>query len=381
MSSNTPNQTNSAPNQNQNQNQNQTNSPVDINASAVEGTCQQKCQLLCRYKECPGVVRIEADHLSISHEVLPEAPVEFNGFQFQVSEVRVYIPSIHTFNGSPTAAEIIIVHYSAQGGTPMYICVPVIANDAASPSSSYLAAVGSVLSSLQPNPPPPTTTTSNGGTTSAKTGSKGPNNNINTSVLAVAAAVSFVGESTTLPSPLDLSIFVPNAAFYQYRGTQLFTPYQGDVDYVVFSPDDAHADIRREDFAVLAQVVAKHTYVVHKGPTLFRNNVGMIQRHMDDQIYIDCQPVGASEDTTLAYSIGTNGTDQDSKSYDFGKSLATFFATPFVQALLAGIVFVLIMIILLYGYGKLNGRTGQSDVKWPNLFGKSSSSGSTGSAN
>jgi carbonic anhydrase len=282
--------------------------------------------------------------------VLPEAPVEYNGFQFQVSEARVYIPSVHTFNGQHVDAELIIVHYSVQGGTPVYICVPIVVGSSSSPTSSYLSAVGSVLSSLQPvAATQPTTQTATGVTAGTGTATAA-------TAATTATSSTFVGESTTLPSPLDLSIFVPNAAFYQYRGTQLFTPFQGDVDYVVFSPDDAHANIRMEDFAVLAQVVTKHTYTTHTGPTLFRNNVGMIQRHMDDQIYIDCQPVGASDDTTLAYAIGTNGSSSDKKQVDVWAALSSFFSSEFVQVLFAGIIFVLMMGLLFYVYGKLDGN-------------------------
>ena len=292
-----------------------TNAPIDINANAVEGTCQQKCQLMCKYRSCPGTVRVAQNHLSISHEVLADAPMEYNGFEYQVSEVRMYIPSIHTWNGKAADAELCIVHYSMQGGGAVYICLPIMANNGSSASSAYFSGMVQVMSQF--------------------------------------ALSTNADDTAVLPSPLNLSAFVPNAPFYQYRATQMFDPFQDEVDYIVFSPDDAPLFIRPEDFAVFAQIVGKHSYIIHTGPTLFKNPVGMIVRqHGEDEIYIDCQPVGESDDTTLVYSVNTSSSSSPSP----WESFLSVVNSPIFQAIF-GVIFFFGLLYLIYVlYRVLDGK-------------------------
>lgn len=74
-----------------------------------------ECLYQCEYKYHYGLANVRATHsggyISISYQTQnKEFPVLFKGQEFSVSEMRIYSPSIHKFDGKNLDAELVIVH-------------------------------------------------------------------------------------------------------------------------------------------------------------------------------------------------------------------------------------------------------------------------------
>ena len=61
----------------------------------------------------------------------------YNAIGYDVQEIRLYIPSLHSYNNSKTDGEFIIIHSSNTGSNPLLVCIPIKSNNTTSVSSLF----------------------------------------------------------------------------------------------------------------------------------------------------------------------------------------------------------------------------------------------------
>jgi len=235
------------------------NAPIDISMSSIAGTCDLKCAYNFKYPNSNCLVTNRGQYISIAYDSMSNPPVNYNTIGYNVSEIRIYSPSIHTFNGVNSVAEMIIIHNSNKGTFPLLVCIPITSNSSNSPASVLLKNIVNTMASSAPSE----------------------------------------GESTPVSvNNFTLDLFVPKKPFFSYTAIQPYQPCVGNVDLLVFMPQDANCYISPATLKKLNTIITKNSYTIKKGPQLFYNQKGPSSSITGDDIYIDCQPVGASTEET-----------------------------------------------------------------------------------
>ena len=283
--------------------------PIDIDAEKQSGTCDLKCNYQFHYSDSISTATNRGDYISINYEPASAAPpVRFNSYEYTVSEMRIYTPSLHTYNGSKAKGECIIVHTSSSGNAPLLVCVPIINGDSATNASQYLSEVINTMSKTAP----------------------------------------VDGDSTQIQQSVNLDDFVPSKPFYSYAGTQPYQPCKRKNNYVVFIPSDSMCSFSHANLKMLKSIIRKNAYTTNTSTPFFYNSNGPSQTSFQgDDIYIDCQPVGESSETTdMLYSGSSSSGNMDS----------TIFKGDWIKYLIIFLVFLTII----YGFNFLLNYLGKN---------------------
>ena len=272
--------------------------PVNIDTNGVTDTCSLKCELSFSYNDSSCVAKNQGDYISLSYDQTKSSPVIYNLTSYTVSEIRIYWPSLHTYNGNRADGELIIIHNSNTGNSPLFICVPIIKGSSTFTSATVLS---TIIDDVSKNAP------KNGDTT----------------------AVNI--------KKYNLNDFVPRKPFYTYVATQPYIPCSTtNNNYVVFTPSQGYINITDATYNVLTQLISKQTYSIKKinnesKNLLAYNAKGPVSMSNDSQIYIDCQPVGQSDDSEIV--VNSTGTTNPITA-------ANTLNNPVVQFLLGSLIFI-----------------------------------------
>ena len=110
------------------------NYPSTINIIKTDQKCDANCLYSYDYNPTSSCSVIsKSNYLEIQTD--GSDYVKFNGVNMSVSQVRMYRPSIHLFNGSVADAEIIIQHFG--NGKNFLVCIPIEVNDGSGPSNLF----------------------------------------------------------------------------------------------------------------------------------------------------------------------------------------------------------------------------------------------------
>ena len=274
--------------------------PIDISMSKLTGKCDLKCSYSFTYNNSSCVATNRGDYLSISYDKSSSPPVLYNATGYDVQEIRLYIPSLHSYNNSKTDGELIIIHSSNTGSNPLLVCIPIKSNNTTSVSSLFFQTLIDTVSNSAPSD----------------------------------------GETTTVNIPkFNLSMFVPRKPFFSYSATEPYQPCSSSVEYIVFAPLQGSLDIMPETLTILQSLIQSNPYDIKTGPNLFYNEKGPGNGSAGNDIYIDCQPVGSSEDTTEVVT-DTGGSTMSFKDW---------LNSPVVKIILGSLLFI----IILYAINKL----------------------------
>jgi carbonic anhydrase len=272
--------------------------PIDISISKITGNCILKCSYSFHYSNSSCIATNRGDYLSISYDKSSSPPVLYNTTGYDVQEIRLYTPSLHSYNDSKTEGELVIIHNSNTGAKPLLVCLPIKSNNSTSISSLFFK----------------------------------------TLIDTVASSAPSDGETTTINvQKFNLDFFVPKKPFFSYSATEPYQPCSENVDYIVFSPLEGSLDIMPDTLSTLQTIIMSNPYDIKTGPNLFYNEKGPITGDGGDQIYIDCQPVGSSEESVQIV------TDTGSSS-----STSDLLNNSFVKLLLGSLLFIVILYGLKY---------------------------------
>ena len=99
-----------------------------------EDNCKENCSFNFKYNSNSTCKLINhGDYLEIKTDGTNE--VTYNSQDLKLDDVRLYIPSLHTFDGKPTDAELILKH---NGGTKNFmVCLPIKANKGTGDSVNF----------------------------------------------------------------------------------------------------------------------------------------------------------------------------------------------------------------------------------------------------
>ena len=277
--------------------------PIDISMSKITGKCDYKCSYSFSYNNSSCIATNRGDYLSLSYDKSSSPPVLYNSSGYDVQEIRIYIPSLHSYNDSKADGELIIIHSSNTGAKPLLVCIPIKSNNTSSVSGLFFKTVVDTVSDSAPSN----------------------------------------GESTTVNIPrYNLSAIVPKKPFFSYSATEPYQPCSSDVEYIVFDLLQAHLDMMPETLTKLQSIIESNPYDIKIGPNLFYNETGPGKGSAGNDIYIDCQPVGESDETT---DIVTDTGGSSSSSLSFSDWLNS----PTVKLVLGSLLFI----IILYGINNL----------------------------
>jgi carbonic anhydrase len=277
--------------------------PIDINTSNVVGKCDFKCEYSFHYNDSSCIATNRGDYISISYDKSSSPPVTYNSSAYDVKEIRIYSLSLHSYMGQKTDGEIIIVHESASGAYPLLVCVPIKISNTGTPGSQYLT---NIVNTVSQNAPAD-------------------------------------GEQTTVNiSRFNLNAVVPRKPFFSYTATEPYQPCSTSKhEYIVFKTSDGSIGITQDTLKKLQSIISVNAYDVKSGPGLFYNEKGPINADRDGQIYIDCQPVGQSEEEEIIV------TDTGSSSFSF--STGDIMNNKYFQMFLGSLIFVGIIYLINMG--------------------------------
>jgi carbonic anhydrase len=134
-------------------------------------------------------------HLSVKVTSNGTSKVSFyNSGTYTPSEIRIYKPSLHTFNGVHAEAELLIVH-SSSSNSGLIVSVPITMNGSKGSGLNTIIAAA---------------------------------NTLNPGTLAMTA-------SAPIPGAVDVNDFIPSKPFYVYNGTLPYESCGGNYYYAVFT--------------------------------------------------------------------------------------------------------------------------------------------------
>ena len=237
--------------------------PIDINISNVLNNCDLKCNYNFKYSNVNPILQNNNEYLKLSYENTSRDTVSYNMHDYFVKEIRIYSPSLHSYNSIKTEGEMIIIHGCDLGQSDLLVCVPIKINGTNIVGSEILKKI------------------------------------INTASISTPTTNS----TTTLNNTqFNLSSFIPTKTpFYSYSGTLPYQPCNLKVDFVVFSIVNTSINIDVESLGKLKQIIVVNEYDIKKGINLFYNSKGgntntNLSLGDNNEIYIDCQPTDISEE-------------------------------------------------------------------------------------
>ena len=201
--------------------------PINI-STAVNQPCKEKCEFYYDYGNSSCSVVNQSTYLDIKC---------FNGINsvssgltgsLYVTSVRLYRPSLNTYDGFKADAELIITH--SGGGKNFYVCVPVISSEKESSSAKW-------FSQIIPYSP------------SEKGGS---------------------GKSVNV-SNFSLNSVVPLAPFFIYEGGTFDWGCSSSDIMIIFNKNKA-INIKNSNYKTLVTLISKHSYSAQATPSYLTFN-------------------------------------------------------------------------------------------------------------
>ena len=260
--------------------------PIDIVKNEVKRTCNQFCKYAPNYKPTSSMATNQSSYISLSYDNGSTNAVEYNGQSYTVDQMRLYFPSLHSFNGKRVAGEFLIIHTPVMGGNTLIVSVPILPTGVQSKSAMMIAKVVQDVSKKAPN----------------------------------------AGETTQVFPKLDLSKLLPQAPFFSYTGTLPYQPFNGVVNFVVFNPLNGGFDVDPSVLNHLKGVLSPNNVALvvrekrdYEG-NVFYNSDGPVVQSGGDNMIIDCQPVDASGEIVVPDNgDGDGGGDgSDGSNIDIG---------------------------------------------------------------
>ena len=202
---------------------------INISSDNIAGKCDYKCSYKYDYLNTNLVAKNNTNMISIINDGI-EPVVKYNFNNYMVSSTMLVSPSLHKFNNNKTDGEILIEHMPIQGGTKMYVCIPIIQSINFSSASVILALI----------------------------------------IAAVKAGTN--AENDVIQVQTDkftLNSFIPEGKFYSYIGKDLNNI---DADFVVFGIENA-IPMNQTIFNSLTELIIPSS-VQMTGGDLFVNEKG-----------------------------------------------------------------------------------------------------------
>lgn len=288
--------------------------PINISKKEITDDCFLKCMYKYNYlTSAASTVTNNGNHLSISYD---KVRIKFNNDNLLTGDIRIYSPSLHTFDGKHADAEMVITHMDA--GISLLVCIPIVVSNGKNEASKQLESLIAQAMEKTPN----------------------------------------VGESSVIQTNnFSLNPFIPKKkGLYSYVASLPYTPCNGSHQYIVFTPDESAVFMSTSIVGKLRKMIVNHEIGVKKTRELFYNKRGAIYEGGstsvdDNEIYIECHPTGSEGEEPVQIKVD-----------DTIKEPTLNFKNPAVitlVGLLAGLLLILIISTVLNFF---RGRTATSAI-------------------
>ena len=275
---------------------------MNISRDNVKGKCDLKCSYNFKYSESTTTAKNNGEMLSLTYDNSSATQVLYNNKKYTVTSIYITSPSIHTFNGSTTDAEICIEHTPINGGPQFSVGIPIKSSSDASAASSLLTEI----------------------------------------IAAASTSVPTKGNSASLNiDGFSLDKLVPNKPFFSY------TSSTDNTQWIVYGIVDA-IPLNSSTLATLGQIITPFPLTM-SGDALFYNSTGPNSVSIGEGIYIKCNPTGSSaEEVSVDYAKNQTSS-----------GLNDLFSGSVISIILQSIVLIIIIVIFFYLikfiYGKIRG--------------------------
>ena len=272
------------------------NQNINISSKNVSGKCDLKCSYNFKYTESNTTAKNNGVNIALTYDNSSVPPVLYNNQKYTVANVTIMCPSIHTFNGSSAAGEIVIEHVPVNGGPNLMVAIPFTSSSEASTASSIITEIIQKVSTNAPS----------------------ANDSTNLSI-----------------SDFNLQNIIPQAPFFSYTSPD-------NNDWIVFGILEA-IPLSSSTLATLGKIISPFAIKTPGvGNSLFLNSSGPnTGSSVGDGIYISCQPTGSSEEETpVSYS-------KNNISYDVFNNSTIILV---FQILLGCIIFIMLFLLISFAY-------------------------------
>jgi len=212
-----------------------TNAPINL-STGITQKCSSKCNFEYNYGLSSCIATNKNTYLDISsYDGNNTINSDMVGKSLTVTGVRLYAPSLNSYNGFKSDAELIIMHTG--GGKTLYVCIPIISSEKEGLSAKWFSQVIPFLAGLKKN----------------------DSNEIRV-------------------SNFTLNDVIPKAPFTIYEnGTFDFGGCAEDNIIILFHKNVA-INMKSKDYKALTKVIGPASYVPHQNPpkNLQYNSVGTI---------------------------------------------------------------------------------------------------------
>ena len=292
--------------------------PVDIKHDSTTLTCDLKCNFTYKY----NISRIDVTknnlYLSLKLANNDSQTVTYTsnkgigvcsefsggGNNYIIDEIRIYSPSLHTYNGNRADGEMIIYHKNMDGGKQLIVCIPI--------SSSVTV-----------------------------------QNNASKQLTEIINNIS--NSSNIQGSSFNLNNFIPDDYFYTYTANLPYYPCSSCIDYIVFDNGPQAISISSSTLKVLRNTINKNEittkditsaleFTYSKKKPIYGSS------DPDNNIYIECNPTGA--DGEIMVEKSKEGYF-DSMSLSLLSSIDT--GGNLGSSILYTILYILILFIVIFG--------------------------------
>jgi hypothetical protein len=265
------------------------NSPIDITTDTAKNDSNA---LICNYYAGDATFNINSKTAIIKYgDTDSPSNIKYKGMTYMLKRINIYKKSVHSINGRFSVAEMVMIHLNKATQQMVCICIPITLT--IKQESSF----GTLLSSV----------------------------------------------SSTVHNFESPKIFVPSGVFYSYTAPLFFqcnSPIKNE--YIVFASSNVFItqseldNIPTQSFEISQTdtFIFKHSRQSVAGKTLSFN---------DDKVYIDCQPIDATESST-SESKTTSSSQPSSIKFSEMKN------NQFIKMLFMFIVIMIVLVIFFYSY-------------------------------
>ena len=267
---------------------------INISKQNISGKCDLKCAFNFKYSETNLTAKNNGVTIALTPDSSKIPPVTYNNQKYNVSNITIYSPSIHIFNGATATAEILIEHIPVQGGAHLFVCIPITSSSNSSTASNLITEV----------------------------------------IQSVSSSAPASGETANLNiNGFTLQDIVPSKPFYTYTN---------EGDWIVF--DITNAIGLSSSTITTLQKIIKPFPMPTPGGQLFFNATGPNTTKIGEGIYISCKPTGSSDEET-AVTYNKNVT-----TYDFTDIINNKTFQTIMQIIIGCLLFIAIFVAVSYGY-------------------------------
>lgn len=264
------------------------NSPIDI---TTDTAANDSNALICNYYAGDATFNTFTGRAIIKYgDTDSPSNIKYKGMTYMLKGIFIYKKSVHSINGKFSVAEMVLVHLNTSTQQSVCICIPI--SITIKPESSFKTLLSSVPVTVH-----------------------------------------------NFESP---KIFVPSGVFYSYTAPLFFNCSSTNInEYIVFA--SSNVSITQSE---LNNIPAQSFKISQTDTPIFKHSqqsaAGKTISFNDDKVYIDCQPIDATESSTT--SASSHQTQPPSISFSEMKN------NQFIKMLFMFIVIMIVLVIFFYSY-------------------------------